>query len=282
MRLLRVIGETITVVGSQGAGGRRKIYRVSLLDQSRTTIGKFRTRLPLRSTFTLVVLFCALMVGSVVADNRLGLLHDALRSEHMFSRLVHTRDDIEWLSNGRVALLTQEGIYELKSSSNPPQFYPFRERYQPGIQFVRIDSDLYVVGMKDQDSLWGFSNDIHLLKYGESSPSKVWRCDSCSSPQIADLFDQDSPLLVFASTSIGNQELRVVDLRTNEIWRVNAAGYNLNLETVNVGTHNNARQDVCIHLSRDRRHYPGSSTSESVRLSEIDLDRKRSHIKDFI
>ena len=215
------------------------------------------------------------------ADNRSDNPHISVFTTDVAWKLDDSNLDVERLQNGHIAVLTTQGILELGTGSHSEEFHPFKSQYKAGVQFVRIDSELYVLGMKDEDSLWGFNNDIHLLKYGESTPTKVWRCSSCSTPQVIDFYGGDNPLLVFASTAIGNQELRVVQLGTNKDWRVNAAGYNLHLQPMDVKHSNTEFQDICIHMTRDRRHYPGSHEPTSVRLSEIDFTRKRSHIKDF-
>lgn len=235
----------------------------------------------IRHTPVVLSLGIALICGSIFADNQSEIPHISVFSTEVAWNLDDSNLDVERLENGRIAVLTTQGILEFGNGSRSEEFYPFKAQYKAGVQFVRIDSELYVLGMKDEDSLWGFNNDIHLLKYGDPTPSKVWRCSSCGAPQVIDFYDGDSPLLVFASTAIGNQELRVVQLGSNKEWRVNAAGYNLHLQPMDVNHSNTEFQDICIHMTRDRRHYPGSHEPSSVRLSDIDFTRKRSHIKDF-
>lgn len=236
-----------------------------------------------RHILVVLRLSMVLICGSILADSQSENPHISISvfSTEVAWNLDDSNLDVERLENGRIAVLTTQGILEFGNGSRTEEFYPFKAQYKAGVQFVRINSELYVLGMKEEDSLWGFNNDIHLLKYGESTPTKVWRCSSCGAPQIIDFYDGDSPLLVFASTAIGNQELRVVQLGSNEEWRVNAAGYNLHLQPMDVNHSNTEFQDICIHMTRDRRHYPGSHEPSSVRLSDIDFTRKRSHIKDF-
>ena len=222
-----------------------------------------------------------LISGSLFADARSEMPHISVFTTDLRWNLDSSSLDIERLDNGRIAVLTTHGILEYRSGSQSEEFIPFKSHYHGGVQFVRINSELYVLGMKDEDNFWGFNNDIHLLKYGESTPDKVWRCTSCTAPQVVDFNGGDNPLLVFASTAIGNQELRVAQLGTNKEWRVNAAGYNLHLQPMDVSHSNTKIEDVCIHMTRDRRHYPGSHEPSSVRLSDIDFTQKRSHIKDF-
>lgn len=223
----------------------------------------------------------AFISGSLFADARSEIPYISVFSTDFAWNLDSSSLDVERLDNGRVAVLTTHGILEFRSGSQSEEFIPFKSHYHGGAQFVRINSELYVLGMKDEDNFWGFNNDIHLLKYGESTPTKVWRCSSCTAPQVVDFNGGDNPLLVFASTAIGNQELRVAQLGTNKEWRVNAAGYNLHLQPMDVNHSNTKVEDVCIHMTRDRRHYPGSHEPSSVRLSDIDFTQKRSHIKDF-
>ena len=222
-----------------------------------------------------------LISGSLFADARSEMPHISVFSTDLGWNLDGSSLDVERLDNGRVAVLTTHGILEFGSGSQSEEFIQFKSHYHGGAQFVRINSELYVLGMKDEDNFWGFNNDIHLLKYGESTPTKVWRCSSCTAPQVVDFNGGDNPLLVFASTAIGNQELRVAQLGTNKEWRINAAGYNLHLQPMDVNHANTKVEDVCIHMTRDRRHYPGSHEPSSVRLSDIDFTQKRSHIKDF-
>ena len=223
----------------------------------------------------------AMICGSIFADNRSEIPHISVFSTDLSWELDGSNLGVERLDNGRIAVLTAQGILEFGSGSQSGEFIPFKSHYHAGAQFVRINSELYVLGMKDEDSFWGFNNDIHLLKYGDSTPTKVWRCSSCTAPQVVDFNGGDNPLLVFASTAIGNQELRVAQLGTNKEWRVNAAGYNLHLQPMDVNHSNTKFEDICIHMTRDRRHYPGSHEPSSVRLSDIDFSQKRSHIKDF-
>ncbi|MCY3884652.1 MAG: hypothetical protein OXG24_06990 [Gammaproteobacteria bacterium] len=242
---------------------------------------KHRSRRHLRLVAFAFGLGIAFLSGSIVADGRFGNSHNFDYSIHVGWNVDDPRTDIELLDGGLIAVLTTEGIFEFSSANREPTFHAFKTRYRGGVQFVRIDSELHVLGMKDEDNFWGFSNDIHLLKYGESSPERVWRCGSCTSPQVVNYYDSDRPLLVFASTARGNQELRLVQLGGNEEWRVDAAGYNLEITPKNIHGSNTGLQDVCIHMTRDRRHYPGSHHPMSVWLSEIDFSQKRSHITDF-
>lgn len=59
-------------------------------------------------------------------------------------------------------------------------------------------------------------------------------------------YDSDRPLLVFTAKARGNQELRVVQLGTNKEWQVDAAGYNLELQSMNIQGSSADLQDVCI------------------------------------
>lgn len=257
------------------------IHTVPRTYDMRSIVKKSTKSSTIRCVLTVLSLSAALVCGSLFADNRIEFPQISVFSADIAWKLDSSNLSVERLDNGRIAILTTQGILELGSGSQTEEFYPFKARYQAGAQFVRINAELYVLGMKNEDNFWGFNNDIHLLKYGESTPTKVWKCSSCTAPQVVDFYGGDNPLLVFASTAIGNQELRVSQLGTNKHWRINAAGYNLQLQPINVKHSNTQFEDVWIHMSRDRRHYPGSQEPSSVRLSEIDFSHKRSHIKDF-
>ena len=188
---------------------------------------------------------------------------------------------IEPIDDSRLAVLTDEGVFELSNDLELLNSYEFNTTYQAGVQFARIDNELYIVGSIWKDTFWGFNNDIHLLRYGESSPLKTWRCGACTRPRIVYFNDFSDPVMVYASTARGNQELRIVDLGTFDEWSVDAAGYRLSLQLIGVDEPSLGLQDVLITIWRDKRRRSSSDPATTVRLSDIDWTRKGTHIRDF-
>ena len=188
---------------------------------------------------------------------------------------------LEELDENRVALLTSEGVFEFSNEFVLLDSYQFQHKYSADVQFVRIDSELYVVGMLSEDSFWRHKNDIHLLRYGESKPEKVWKCAHCTPPRIVYFYDYINPLLVYGSTSRGDQELRIVQLGTNRSWDVNASGYYLGLEALGIPDSDYGLQDVLITLWQDTRRNESFPPPTTLLLSQVDFSRKRAHLRDF-
>lgn len=188
---------------------------------------------------------------------------------------------LQELDESRVALLTSEGVFEFSNEFVLLDSYQFQHKYSADVQFVRIDSELYVVGMLSEDSFWRHKNDIHLLRYGESKPERVWKCAHCTPPRIVYFYDYVNPLLVYASTSRGDQELRVVQLGTNRSWDVNASGYYLSLEALGIPNSDYGLQDVLITLWQDTRRNESFPPPTTLLLSEVDFSLKRVHLRNF-
>lgn len=230
------------------------------------------------------------VIASLGFVSAAGMLHPlevvTQVDDQSFSDYEHWGDDtwlskLEALDENRVALLTPEGVLEFSNDFDLLRSYRFESKYNADVQFARIDSELYIVGMLAEDSFWRYKNDIHLLRYGESKPQKVWKCTHCRSPVVVYFYDYTNPLLVYASTGRGNQELRVLQLGTNKSWRMDSAGYHLHLERLGIPDAKFGLQNVLITLWQDTRRRQSFPPPTTLLLSEIDLSSRRAHLKDF-
>ena len=228
-----------------------------------------------------VAIVCLLTVGLVHSLEVITQVDDVDLSDFEDWDVDKWSSRFEAIDEDRFALLTPEGVLEFSNDFRFLRSYRFETTYEVDVQFVRIDSDLHILGMLWKDGFWGFKNDIHLLRYGESKPEKVWKCSFCDRPRVVHFYDYSNPLLVYAVRWRGNQELRVVQLGTDQSWRVDASGYHLGLESLGIPDPNFGLQDLLITVQRDQRRRLEFVPPTQLRLSEIDLTSKRTHIKDF-
>ena len=189
--------------------------------------------------------------------------------------------DMEILSSGRMALLTPDGVIEVNEDFVQVDSYRFRDGPLVGEEFVRIDGELYILGMISKNSLFGYRNDIQLLRYGEERPHKVWRCSSCDAPSIGYFFNYQNPTMVYAVTALGRQELRIVQLGTYEEWSIPATDYHLMVEIIGSEDQSLGLQDFLVIMWRNRRMQPTFDPATILRLSNVDLSQPRTHIKHY-
>ncbi len=189
--------------------------------------------------------------------------------------------DIEVIGDNRLAVLTPNRVHEVDFEFNELSHYELDHQYRNWMRLVRIDSQLYVLGMIYEDGFWGFKNDLHLIPYGESRPVKVWRCGHCGRPRIINFYDYENQTLVYAAYQRGRQELRIIHLGTLEEQKVSAIGYALDLRVVGIPDEARGLQDLVINAWRDQRFRLEFGKPTTIRLSQIDLSKKRSHILQF-
>ena len=184
------------------------------------------------------------------------------------------------------ALLTGIGVFELDTEFNKLRAYKFDETYGYHLDFVYLDDQLHIVAQHNKPRLFGNIRDIHLLRYGESTPLKTWRCGSgCLRPRFVNFFDYDKPLLIWEDVRKRKQYVRAVQLGTDREWRFDSAGFNPYIRRI--GSWNEAKglQDIFIDLIRIEGRglkAPERVRTKTIRLSDLNLlEEAPKHLNDY-
>ena len=188
--------------------------------------------------------------------------------------------------DGVITLLTTLGVIEVDLDFNLLRSYKFDYGYHKHVSAVRVNGELHILGQRQSLSLVRLiRNDIHLLRYGERAPIKIWECRWCSSPKFAYLLDHENPVISFNNVHgirATRETLRVVQLGTNREWLLEAPGYRIcSIYRAVIGSNNPSKglQDIVYNLERMPNpkfgHYRCHNSYKTIRLSQVDLDNPK-------
>ena len=220
----------------------------------------------------------ALCAEIVVDPTMLDLPGD--RHSGRFTELLILNDD-------NYALLTGRGVFELDSDFRQFGAYKFKESYASLVEFIHVDDELHVIAQHNKLRIFfGDINDIHLLRYGEGTPSKTWKCGSaCGHPVTAYFFDYDKPIMIWKDRSKRKQYVRAVQLGTEREWRFDSTGFTPHIRRI--GSRNEAKglQDIFIDLIRIESRFPKAPRrvrTKTIRLSDLNLlEEAPKHLNDY-
>lgn len=196
-----------------------------------------------------------------------------------FTKFLDLNDDV-------YALLSNQGVIEVDSNFRQLRAFKFDHEYRYGRQFVRIKDKLYIVGQVNRYRFFSERNDIHLLRYGDSSPLRSWKCGSrCLHPIIVNFFDYENPILIWKDLPKRRQHIRVVQLGTDREWRLDSSGFEPNIRRIGSWDKSKGLQDVFIDLRAYERRWPRApklAGVKTIRLSELNLlEESPKHLNEY-
>ena len=190
------------------------------------------------------------------------------------------------LNHDTYALLTAKGVIELDTNFRQLNAYKFDEVYRYHVEFVRVEDELFVVGQTNKFRLLYERNDIHLLRYGDSAPSKVWKCGSkCLHPTIVHFFNYENPALAWENHRKGRQYVRVVQLGTKREWKLDTSGFKPWLYRIGYSLESRGLQDVFVDLIKVEFRWwkvPLETHVKTIRLSDLNLlEETPKHLNEY-
>ena len=215
--------------------------------------------------------------AEVVAE-RDSLHIPGAKSPVVIARFLELNDDL-------YALLAGSGVIETDSDFRQVRAYKFDDFYSYYINFVRIDGELHVVGQL-YEGIFVNKHDIHVLRYGESTPLKTWRCgNGCGQPMSVNFFDFDNPVVIWGNYLKKKQYVQAVQLGTDREWRFDSVGFSPSIRRI--GSRNEAKglQDIFIDLIRIESRglkAPERVRTKTIRLSDLNLlEEAPKHLNDY-
>ena len=190
---------------------------------------------------------------------------------------------------GTFAILTTLGVIEVDLNFNQLRSYRFDYRYDRYVSTVRVNGELHILGQRE---LLGFfrppNNDVHLVRYGERAPVKIWECRWCSRPDSAYLLDYKNPVVAWRKVRgflfPKRETLRLMQLGTNREWSLEAPGHRIcshDRTVIGYKDETKGLQDISYNLERITNVAPGldyhcKNPYKTVRLSQVNLDDPKS------
>ena len=196
-----------------------------------------------------------------------------------FAELLVLEDDV-------YALLTGRGVFELGRDFRQLDAYKFDESYAYMVDFVYVYDQLYVVGQHNKFRIFGDIHDIHLLRYGEGTPLKTWKCGSgCLHPRFVNFFDYQKPVMIWADIRERKQYVRAVQLQTEREWRFDSKGFDPYIRRIGSWDEAKGLQDIFIDLIRIEGRglkAPERVRTKTIRLSDLNLlEEAPKHLNDY-
>ena len=190
------------------------------------------------------------------------------------------------LEDDLYALLTGRGVFELDAEFKQLRAYKFDQPYSYAVRFVYVDNELHVVGQMHKERLHWDVKDIHLLRFGESTPLKTWKCGSrCLHPMFVNFFDYDTPAMIWGDIRKRKQYVRVVQLGTEREWRFDSSGFNPYIRRIGLWDETQGLQDIFIDLIRIESRglkAPERMRTKTIRVSDLNLlEEEPKHLNDY-